>query len=108
MSHDGGDASPITVTGNSTVRTRAYRRRRWHGLRRLSILVPRSQLDNLEQQRYLDPDLRGQRADECEAIERFTRQPRGHLRHQISDRRPSVRLAPGRITTIAYHGCELR
>jgi len=35
------------------------------------ILVTKDQLDQLEMRGYLDPDLRGERADECEAIETF-------------------------------------
>jgi hypothetical protein len=35
------------------------------------ILVTKDQLDQLEVRGYLDPDLRGERADECEAIETF-------------------------------------
>jgi hypothetical protein len=35
------------------------------------LLVSRTQLDKLEERGYLDPDLRGNRVDECEAIEAF-------------------------------------
>jgi hypothetical protein len=35
------------------------------------ILVTKDQLDQLEVRGYLDPDLRGERADECDAIETF-------------------------------------
>ena len=48
-----------------------YRRRRKHGLRWRPILVTKSQLDQLEQRGYLDPGRRGDRADECDAIEIF-------------------------------------
>jgi hypothetical protein len=46
-----------------------YRRRRKHGLLWRPILVTKSQLDQLEQRGYLDPGRRGDRADECNAIE---------------------------------------
>jgi hypothetical protein len=42
---------------------------RKHGLVRRSIDVTKAQLDALEVKGYLDPDLRGQVADESEAIE---------------------------------------
>ncbi len=48
-----------------------YRRRRKHGLVRRSIDVTKAQLDALEVKGYLDPDLRGQAADEAEAVELF-------------------------------------
>jgi hypothetical protein len=35
------------------------------------ILVTKSQLDALETRGYLDPDRRGDRTDECDAIELF-------------------------------------
>jgi hypothetical protein len=35
------------------------------------ILVTKDQLDQLEVRGYLDPDRRGERADECDAIEWF-------------------------------------
>jgi hypothetical protein len=35
------------------------------------LLVSCIQLDKLEERGYLDPDLRGNRVDECEAIEAF-------------------------------------
>jgi hypothetical protein len=34
-------------------------------------MVTKAQLDQLEVRGYLDPDLRGERADECQAIELF-------------------------------------
>jgi hypothetical protein len=39
--------------------------------RRRSIDVTDAQLDALEVRGYLDPDRRGDRADECDAIEMF-------------------------------------
>jgi hypothetical protein len=50
---------------------RAYRKRRRHGLFCRPIRVTREQLDSLEVMGYLDPDCRGQRADEVDAIERY-------------------------------------
>ena len=47
------------------------RRRRKHGLVRRSIDVTKAQLDALEVKGYLDPDLRGQVADEAESLELF-------------------------------------
>ncbi|MGB9389006.1 MAG: hypothetical protein WCB70_03280 [Xanthobacteraceae bacterium] len=35
------------------------------------LLVSRTQLDKLEERGYLDPERRGDRADECDAIELF-------------------------------------
>jgi hypothetical protein len=61
-------ASHVTPDAN---RAKAYRRRRKHGLRRLVILAPKAQLDWLEEHDYLDPNLRGERADEAEAVEAF-------------------------------------
>jgi hypothetical protein len=48
-----------------------HRNRRKHGLLWRPILVTKDQLDQLEVRGYLDPDLRGERADECDAIEAF-------------------------------------
>jgi hypothetical protein len=48
-----------------------HRKRRKHGLFWRPILVTKAQLDRLDERGYLDPDLRGERADECEAIESF-------------------------------------
>jgi hypothetical protein len=48
-----------------------HRKRRKRGLFWRPILVTKDQLDQLEVRGYLDPDLRGERADECEAIEAF-------------------------------------
>jgi hypothetical protein len=47
------------------------RRRRKHGLLRRSINLTKAQLDALEVKGYLDPDLRGNHADEAEGIETF-------------------------------------
>jgi hypothetical protein len=48
-----------------------HRRRRKHALLWRPILVTKSQLDQLEERGYLDPDRRGERLDECDAIESF-------------------------------------
>ncbi|MGB6283069.1 MAG: hypothetical protein WBG18_01370 [Xanthobacteraceae bacterium] len=50
---------------------RRYRRRRHHGIYRRPIDVTDAQLDALEERGYLDPDRRGDRADESEAVETF-------------------------------------
>src|SRR5437762_13916547 len=42
------------------------RKRRKHGLLWRPILVTKSQLDQLEERGYLDPNRRGERLDECE------------------------------------------
>jgi hypothetical protein len=48
-----------------------HRKRRQRGLFLRPIIVTKDQLDQLEVRGYLDPDLRGERADECDAIETF-------------------------------------
>jgi hypothetical protein len=48
-----------------------HRKRRKRGLFWRPITVTKDQLDQLEVRGYLDPDLRGERADECDAIEMF-------------------------------------
>jgi len=48
-----------------------FRRRRASGLHRRPVDVTTAQLDALEQRGYLDPDRRGDRVDETEAIEMF-------------------------------------
>jgi hypothetical protein len=48
-----------------------HRKRRRHNLFWRPIMVTKAQLDQLEERGYLDPDLRGERADECQAIETF-------------------------------------
>jgi hypothetical protein len=55
----------------STERVRAHRKRTKRGMHRLSITLTDAQLDALEVRGYLDPDRRGDRADECDAIEMF-------------------------------------
>jgi hypothetical protein len=55
----------------STPRVKAFRKRERRGLRRLVVLLSSAQLDVLEEKGYLDPDLRGDRADESEAVEAF-------------------------------------
>ena len=69
----------MAVTRHSSVtrhpsapRMRALRRRQRQGIRRLAIDVTKVQLDQLEVRGYLDPDRRGDRADEIEAVEAFT------------------------------------
>jgi len=51
--------------------SKRYRSRRHRGLVPLKILVSRTQLDATEERGYLDPDRRGERIDECDAIEMF-------------------------------------
>jgi hypothetical protein len=48
-----------------------HRRRRKAGLFWRPIKVTKDQLDQLEVRGYLDPDHRGDRLDECDAIELF-------------------------------------
>jgi len=48
-----------------------HRKRRKRGLFLRPIIVTKDQLDQLELHGYLDPDRRGDRADETEAIEAF-------------------------------------
>ena len=48
-----------------------HRKRRRQGLYLRPIMVTKDQLDELEVRGYLDPDQRGNRIDECEAIEAF-------------------------------------
>jgi hypothetical protein len=55
----------------STERVRAHRKRRRHGICRRTIGVGEAELDALEKKGYLDPDRRGDRVDECDAIEMF-------------------------------------
>jgi hypothetical protein len=84
---DQGSPSPMTLssrTGPSSMmpvkpaerprwrrNAMAYRKRRRHGLFLRPIRVTREQLDSLEVMGYLDPDCRGRRADEVDAIERY-------------------------------------
>ena len=55
----------------STERVRAHRKRSKRGMHRLSITLTDAQLDALEAHGYLDLSRRGDRADECDAIEMF-------------------------------------
>jgi hypothetical protein len=55
----------------STRRVRAFRRRQAAGRYRRTVDVTAAQLDALERLGYLNPDRRGDRADECDAIEMF-------------------------------------
>ena len=50
---------------------RRYRRRRQHGIYHRPIDITDAQLNALEERGYLDPDRRGDRADESEAVEMF-------------------------------------
>ena len=61
----------IETRSTSTERVRAHRKRTKRGMHRLSITLTDAQLDALEVRGYLDPDRRGDRADECDAIEMF-------------------------------------
>jgi hypothetical protein len=56
---------------SSRDRMRTHRARKRYGLVPRRLLVSRTQLDKLEERGYLDPDRRGERADECDAIEMF-------------------------------------
>ena len=51
--------------------TARHRKRRKHGFSLRPITVTKDQLDQLEVRGYLDPDRRGERIDECWAIETF-------------------------------------
>jgi hypothetical protein len=51
--------------------TARHRKRHKRGLFLRPISMTKSQLDELEVRGYLDPNNRGDRADECEAIETF-------------------------------------
>jgi hypothetical protein len=53
------------------LRVKAFRRRQSWGIHRRSIDVTEAWLDQLEKRGYLDPDRRGDRNDECDAIEMF-------------------------------------
>lgn len=78
--------SQIPVIDNASRReqvreaTARYRKRRRRGFYLRPIMVTKAQLDELEVRGYLNPDLRGNRIDECEAIERF-------LMHALQKRR---------------------
>ena len=51
--------------------TARHRKRHKRGLFLRPIQVTKDQLDELERRGYLDPNYRGDRAGECEAIETF-------------------------------------
>ena len=51
--------------------TARHRKRSKHDLFWRPILVTKDQLDQLEVRGYLDPNRRGERADEADAIEAF-------------------------------------
>jgi hypothetical protein len=67
------DVTPLQPeTGFSSSRDRVgIHRAQENGLFPQPLLVSCTQLDKLEERGYLDPDLRGNRVDECEAIEAF-------------------------------------
>jgi hypothetical protein len=52
--------------------TQRYRRRLKHGIHRRIVALTDDQLDALEVCGYLNPDRRGDRDDECDAIEMFS------------------------------------
>ena len=70
-------ASPMTPVTDDGLHARwknnskRYRVRRQRGLRRLPAVLSSKQIDSLEEKGYLDPDRRGERLDECDAIELF-------------------------------------
>ena len=70
---DNGTSVIDNTSRNERVRQamKRHRRRRTHGLHRWSFDVTDAQLDALEVRGYLDPDRRGDRLDECDAIEMF-------------------------------------
>ena len=51
--------------------TARHRKRRKRSFFWRPIMVTKDQLDQLEVRGYLDPDRRGERIDECDAIEMF-------------------------------------
>jgi hypothetical protein len=59
---------PETGFSSSRDRVRSHRAQE-NGLLPRRLLVSRTQLDKLEERGYLDPDLRGNRVDEVDAIE---------------------------------------
>jgi hypothetical protein len=61
---------PETGFSSSRDRVRIHARKKY-GLFPRWLLVSRTQLDAPEERGYLDPDRRGDRADEAEAIETF-------------------------------------
>ena len=63
--------STTETRSTSTPRVKAFRRRQSWGLHRRSIDVTDAQLDALEVRGYLDPDRRGDRNEERDAIEMF-------------------------------------
>jgi hypothetical protein len=63
----------VTALRSSAPRVRRFRERQKSGNRRRLIEATKSNLDALEERGYLDPDRRGDRADETEAIEMFLR-----------------------------------
>jgi len=69
--------SHVSVIDNSGRREQVreamarFRKRRRRGFYWRSIIVTKAQLDELELRGYLDPDHRGNRLDESEAIETF-------------------------------------
>ena len=64
----GQRSAPQDQNRGAQARWRARRRR---GLVTRLIVLEREWLDALEERGYLDPDRRGERIDECDAIETF-------------------------------------
>ena len=65
--------SAYTRTEQTRRAVRHHRHRQRRGIYRITIDVTNAQLDALEERDYLDPDRRGDRTDEAEAIEMFLR-----------------------------------
>jgi hypothetical protein len=63
--------STTETRSTSTERVRAHRKRIKRGMHHRSITLTDAQLGALEVRGYLDPDRRGDRTDECDAIEMF-------------------------------------
>ena len=55
----------------STPRTRLFRARRRRNVQIVPLPVTLSEIERFEKASYLDPDRRGDRADEAECIETF-------------------------------------
>jgi hypothetical protein len=89
--------SATETRSTSTPRVKAFRRRQSWGLHRRSIDVTDAQLDALEVRGYLDPDRRGDRVDECDAIEMF-----------LGDALNERQLDPGPIASRKFSNCSPR
>ena len=64
-------ATVTETRSTSTPRVKAFRRRQSWGIHCRSINVYDGWLNALEKRGYLDPERRGDRRDECDAIEMF-------------------------------------